>query len=195
MSATKPKPFVPTNPVGADLLIETMRTRLASAFTWLDAPLGRGVIDADGQTRVMIARAGNRQDNDYYYFQPNDLVTAQCCFVVDSNVQLNEYKGAVGNATYSMHLLFTYNMAKISTQYNYDYTENLVHNVLTVLSRLPFFQQGTINAYSFGRDALTGYIQKDGFDKFTTYPYGAFRIDFDVVGRTCLDDDFVQYTC
>ena len=186
MAATDIQPYIPTNPVGIDKAIEALRERLSS-LSWLELPLGRGFLFGN-ETRVFKEKRSNKQDNDYYVFKPNDKYKAQCCFVVGDNRVFNDARSSLGRTTYRLELLVTYNMARIDNTNNYDNQEQLIIDVVRLLSQHPVIMSATgIESVTTGTSALQGYYESED-NKLLAYPLGAFRVSFPVtiaLGEFC----------
>lgn len=171
-----------TNPVLADAVIEQLKVALGN-LAWLDQVFGRAwTIDrGDGKKKIYepcIYTAGN----SYETLIPSADLGNYSFFVLMDATRVDEFSKVIS----PFALIVWYDISKCFTDGgNCRDTENLKADILDVL-RTAIVRGGSVTVtkvYEEPKNVYKGYTLDESVNRFMTQPYGAMRIEGEIVSN------------
>lgn len=169
---------IKTNKKLADAQIELMRVKL-NAITWVDYtfPAVKVMTRTNGETYPGVyVQSGNKKIED---LTPNTTAKSYLFFEKRDPYNISYQVGEKN--TYDLSVIFWGQMTQIDSSKEYDYTDELVKEIVEVLRT---FSVTNIQVYF---DNVFSRYTLHGSDKqMFMYPYSSFKIDFTIRGNSCI---------
>lgn len=182
---TLKNPTVVTTPsvTGIDLAIKNLQTALAS-LPWLEKSFGRAwMLPINKGNEKVLEPHVYQGDGEYNSVMPNDALKSYSFWRVNGSRNLNEYEPLVNYGNFMLtdpvDVIFWFNMQAIDSTKNYIFKEELIKDVLNILSQDP-------NAFVLriwddkADDIFRGYTLSKSHRDSLMYPFGAFRIEMNL---------------
>ena len=190
MSYNNPTVFSVPNPVGLDLALYNIQTKL-SELTWITKVFGRSwpMNDFQGEGRRLISTAQgikpktfhssniNGKDGNYIDMLPNDNLASYSFFVSEGNEAIEDYSRNTNIAQRPMSLIVWTRLNKVDQSKSYIYLEELKEAVYSKLKT--FGNKVTITGYADQTaDVWAGFDWSSNENKNLRYPNMGFRVFF-----------------
>lgn len=199
MSYNNPTVFTVLNPVGLDLALFGIQTKL-SELTWITKVFGRAwpMNDFHGDGRRLVTTAQgikpktfqssniNGKDGNYIDLLPNDNLTSYSFFVSEGSEVIEDYALATNFAQRPMSLIVWTRLNKVDNSKPYIFLEELKE---AVYDKLKFFgKKVTVTGYTDETSEVwAGFEWSSNENKNLRYPNMGFRIFFTLYypDKTC----------
>ena len=161
-----------------DQVIELIRAKLDD-FTWIDEvyPAAKVMTRDNSETYPGVyVQAGNKKILD---LTPKTSLKSYVFFEKRDPYNISYQVGEKN--TYNLSLIFWGQMNQIDKTKEYDYTDELVKEIVEVLRT---FSVTGIQVYF--DNVFSRYTLHNSEKQMFMYPYSAFKIDFTIKGKSCI---------
>lgn len=175
-------PVIPS-PIGLDKAIAYLQGRIAT-LPWITKSFGRARdIPSNVGGKKVVEPMVYQGGGEYYSALPNDSLVAYSFFRVTGERKFNEYTAGGNEGSYLMtdpvDLIVWGNLKAIDSTKDYVFTEELIKNVLDILSADPNVVVTGIVDEDVS-DIFRGIPMNDTKRDLLMYPYMAFRVSLNL---------------
>jgi hypothetical protein len=168
-----------TTPMMAEKAIQPIGTDLNNNVSWLTGWVFGLTFKGVYSNTDTFPKIANIITGDSFDIQPDNSLKAYCFFELNDPVKVGEDYN-----TFNIDLIVWGNLTKVDSTNTYDFTSELINQVIARLKAIAALQLIDTNSISFYENPENIYDYthiKQTKTQFATRPYFCFRINFDVL--------------
>ena len=190
MSCKNPVPSLLANPVLHAKSVQDLQILMQSELSWIENiyAIARIGITKTQSGTVSYPQVYSGTNSKYYDIRPDSSLRAYSFFEVNNSFPVDKDQGEI---IYNLSLICWYNMPKLNGEKSYDYSPELLADVLRVIRESNYNDKiSNLIADVNPEDIFNKYSLSQEDTQYLMYPYGAFKLTFDytdIVEVACFD--------
>ena len=160
-------------------IIQQLQTILEDETSWLETvyPLAYVGLNNLNDKEVKYPRVYlNNGGREYIDIRPSDDQNAFAFFELDDPIQTIQGE----ELSYNISLIVWYDLKKVNTSKQYDYSRELIQDILRVFNESDYKENIQLTNIEVNPENIFNkYSFKQTDNQFLMFPYGAFKINFE----------------